>query len=130
MNRIVERRGARTGVEGVGDLASLPIVLLVLTVMIFLASPAINGISRYYEHQADQFGLEVAYGVVPDPNAADVRSFQVMGEVDLADPDPNPFIKFWLYSHPPLDERIGFAATYKPWAEGKPMELLPRPDSR
>ncbi len=125
VNRLVERSGARTGVEDVGDLASLPVVLLVLTVVIFIASPAINGISRHYEHQADQFGLEVAYGVVPDPNAADVRSFQVMGEVDLADPDPNPFIEFWLYTHPPLDERIRFAATYKPWAEGKPLELLP-----
>jgi STE24 endopeptidase len=125
VSRIVERSGNRTGVEGVGDLASLPIVMLVLTVLVFLASPAINGISRYYEHQADQFGLEVAYGVVPDPNAADVRAFQVLGEEDLADPDPNPFIKFWLYTHPPLDERIRFAATYKPWAEGKPLELLP-----
>ncbi len=125
VNRIVERTDARTGIEAVGDLASLPVVLLVLTVLVFIGSPAINGISRHYEHQADQFGLEVAHGVVPDPNAAEVRSLQVLGEVDLADPDPNPFIKFWLYTHPPLDERIRFAAAYKPWAEGKPLELLP-----
>ncbi len=124
VNRIVERSGARTGIESVGDLASLPVVMLVLTIMVFLGSPAINGISRHYEHQADQFGLEVAYGVVPNPNAAEVRSLQVLGEVDLADPDPNPLIKFWLYTHPPLDERIRFAATYKPWAQGKPLELV------
>jgi len=67
----------------------------------------------------------VAYGIVPDPNAAEVHSLQIMGEEDLADPDPNPFIKFWLYTHPPLDDRIRFAATYKPWVEGKPLELLP-----
>ncbi len=125
VNRIVERSRARTAIEGAGDLACLPVVLLVLTVLVFIGSPAINAISRHYEHQADQFGLEVAYGVVPDPNAAEVRSLQVLGEVDLADPDPNPFIKFWLYTHPPLDERIRFAAAYKPWAEGKPPELLP-----
>ena len=86
-----------------------------------------NGISRYFEHQADQFGLEVAYGIVPDPNAAEVHAFQILGEEDLADPDPSPFIKFWLYTHPPLDDRIRFAATYKPWAEGKPLKLLPKP---
>jgi Zn-dependent protease with chaperone function len=68
--------------------------------------------------------LEVTYGVVPNPNAAEVRALQVLGEENLADPDPNPFIKFWLYSHPPLDERIRFAATYKPWAEGKALELV------
>jgi Zn-dependent protease with chaperone function len=129
LNEIVERENAttRTGVEGVGDLASLPIVLLVLTVLVFVASPALNGISRHYEHQADQFGLEVAYGVVADPNTADVQSFQILGEENLEDPDPNPFIRFWLYTHPPLEERNRFAASYKPWAEGKPLELVPTP---
>jgi len=111
-------------IEGVADLASLPIVLLVLTVFVFLGSPALNGVSRHFEHQADQFGLEVAYGVVPDPNTADVQSFQVMAEEDLEDPDPSPFIRFWLYTHPSTEERIRFAATYKPWAEGKPLELI------
>jgi len=124
VDRIVERAGARTHVEGVGDLASFPVVLLVLTVLVFCASPLINGFSRYYERQADQFGLELAYGVVADPNAADVRGLQILGEEDLADPEPNPVIKFWLYSHPPLNERIRFAAGYKPWAEGKPLQLV------
>jgi len=114
-------------IKDVADLASLPIVLMVLTVMAFLASPALNGISRHFEHQADQFGLEVAYGVVSDPNTADVQSFQIMAQEDLEDPDPNPFIRFWLYTHPSTEERIRFAATYKPWAEGKPLEFLGRP---
>jgi STE24 endopeptidase len=127
VNRIVERSGEATGVEGVGDLASLPVVVLALTVLVFLASPLINGISRYYEHQADQFGLEVAHGVVADPNAAEVHALQVLGEEDLADPDPSPFIKFWIYDHPPLEERMQFAETYKPWAEGKPLEFLHPP---
>jgi Zn-dependent protease with chaperone function len=125
VNRLVERAGPRAGIEGVGDLASLPLVLVVLTLLAFLSAPVVNGISRYFEHQADQFGLEVAYGIVPDPNAAEVQAFQILGEKDLADPDPSPFIKFWLYTHPPLADRIRFAATYKPWAEGKPLELLP-----
>jgi Zn-dependent protease with chaperone function len=119
------RNDIRTVLEGVGDLASFPIVLLVLTVLVFVASPAINGISRHYEHQADQFGLEVAYGIVADPNTADVQSFQISGEEDLEDPDPNSFVRFWLYTHPPLEERIRFAASYRPWAEGKPLEFVP-----
>jgi Zn-dependent protease with chaperone function len=124
LERIVTGSGPEGGVESMGDLASLPVALLVLTGLQFLISPVINGISRHYEHQADQFGLEVTYGVVPDPNSAEVRSLQVFGEEDLADPDPTPLVKFWLYSHPPLDERMRFAAAYKPWAEGKPLELV------
>lgn len=124
---LIRRYGAETGVEGEGDLASLPIMLLVLTLLTFLSSPAVNAVSRHYEHQADQFGLEVTCGVVQNPNAAMVAAFQKLGAVDLSDPAPNPFIEFWLYSHPPLDQRIRFAAAYKPWAEGKPMRLLPSP---
>ncbi len=124
VGRIVKRWGPKTGVEGAGDLASFPVLLLVLTALSFLSSPIYCSFSRRVEHQADQFGLEVAYGVVHDPNAAEARSLQILGEEDLEEPAPSPFIKFWLYTHPPLDERIRFAISYKPWAEGKPMELV------
>jgi Zn-dependent protease with chaperone function len=124
VKRTIKRPDSAKNVEGVGDLASLPILLLVLTVLSFFSTPVYCGLSRQVEHEADQFGLEVAYGVVPDPNAAEARSLQILGEQDLEDPDPPAFIKFWLYTHPPLDERIRFATSYKPWAEGKPMELV------
>ncbi len=99
-------------------------MLFVLTILTFLSSPLINGISRHYEHQADQFALEVTHGVIPDPNAAEARAFQILGEQDLADPDPSPFIVFWLYSHPPISQRIRFALDYKPWALGRPMKFI------
>ncbi len=121
---IVRRLGPGTGIEGVSDLASLPAMLFVLNCIWFLASPIYCAGSRYLEHQADQFALEVAYGVVRDPNAAEARSLQILGEEDLADPEPGRFVKFWLYTHPPLDERMRFALNYKPWAEGKPMQLV------
>lgn len=121
---IAGKWGPSSQLEGLPDLASAPILLLVLTGLLFLSSPLICGISRHYEHQADQFGLEIAAGVVRDPNAAEVRSLEVLGKEDLEDPDPSPFIKLWLYTHPPLEERIQFAARYKPWAEGKPLELV------
>jgi STE24 endopeptidase len=125
LNWMVAKTGPRTHIEGVGDLASVPLVLIVLTVLSLLADPLVNGISRHYEQQADQFGLEVAYGIVPDPNAAEIQALQILGEEDLSDPDPNPFIRFWLYTHPPLANRIQFAASYKPWNQGKPLTLLP-----
>lgn len=124
--RLVKRTGPRTGLEDMGDLASLPAVMLVFTVLAFIATPLFNGVSRHYEHQADQYGLEVAYGVVADPNAASARSFQALGDLDLSDPEPSPFIRFWLYTHPPIEERIRFSLDYKPWARGKPMEFVRR----
>ncbi len=122
--RLTNLAGARTGVEAVGHFSSLPLVMLVAILLAFLSAPFFNGASRYYEHQADQYGLEVTHGIVSDPNAAAVRSFQVMGDLDLADPRPGRFITFWLYSHPPIDDRIRFALSYHPWADGKPMRFV------
>jgi Zn-dependent protease with chaperone function len=121
---LVLRLGPRTALEGEGDLASLPLALLVLALLSFIGSPAFDAISRHYEHQADQYGLELAYGVVPDPNAAAARAEQALGVLDLADPDPSPLIVFWLYTHPPVEDRIRFENAYHPWTEGRPMELV------
>jgi Zn-dependent protease with chaperone function len=64
-------------------------------------------------------------GLWRTPTPQRFSPFQILGEEDLEDPDPNPFIRFWLYTHPPLEERIRFAASYRPWAEGKPLEFVP-----
>lgn len=121
---LIRRFGARTGLEREGDLASLPVAMLILTLVGFLASPALNAISRHYEHQADQYGLEVAYGVVQDPNGAAARAEQILGVIDLAQPDPSPIKVFWLYTHPPVDDRIRFENEYHPWTEGRPLEFV------
>ena len=120
----LSRWSSRWGIRSTDDWASLPVLLLCVAILSFLASPAINGFSRYVEHQADQYGLEVTHGLIPDSNQVAARSFQILGEVDLGDPEPNPFIKFWLFSHPPLSERVHFALAFNPWAEGKQPEFV------
>ena len=120
----LRRWGAGWGIRGVDDWASLPVLLLLVSLFSFLASPVINGFSRYQEHQADVYGLEVIHGIVPDSQQVTARSFQILGEIDLADPSPSPFIKFWLYSHPPLGERIAFALHYDPWSKGQQPEFV------
>src|SRR5439155_1480772 len=80
---------------------------------------AINGDSRMQEHNADIFGLELAHGSVPNSSQVAAHAFQAMGEIDLADPNPPPFITFWMYSHPPLAERLVFAHSYDPWGKNQ-----------
>ena len=65
-----------------------------------------NGFSRMQEHAADVYGLEIIHGLVPNSEEVAAHGFQVLGELDLSDPNPPPFITFWLYSHPPLAERL------------------------
>jgi STE24 endopeptidase len=111
--------GEAWGVRGQADWAALPVLLLIGGVLAFLAEPIGNGFSRRIEHAADVFGLEVIHGIVPNAQEAAAHSFQVMGELDLADPNPPHIITLWLYSHPPLAERLKFARNYDPWAQGK-----------
>ncbi|HXE74416.1 MAG TPA: M48 family metallopeptidase [Candidatus Xenobia bacterium] len=119
------RWGAGWGLRGVDDWASLPVLLLLLSVFGFLFSPIASSYSRYQEHQADIYGLEVIHGLVPDSQQAAARAFQILGEINLADPEPSTFIKIWLYSHPPLKERIEFALTYDPWSKGERPKYIP-----
>lgn len=116
---MLQRWGARWGVRGQDDWAALAVLLLVVTVLGFFGQPVGNGFSRAIEHAADVYGLEVTHGIVPNAQETAARSFQTMGELDLADPNPPRIITLWLYSHPPLADRLKFVRNYDPWGEGK-----------
>jgi STE24 endopeptidase len=126
MNFAVPRLGARWGIRSQDDWASLPALLLFLSVAGFLATPLQSAISRHFEHVADIYGLEIIHGIVPDSANVAAHALQVLGEVDLSDPNPSAFIRFWLYTHPPLNERILFARSYDRWSRGEsPLDRPP-----
>jgi STE24 endopeptidase len=124
LNAILDRWGLRWKIYGPHDWAALVILLLLIDGMAFLSSPIVNGYSRMEEHNADVFGLELIHGIVPGSAQVAAHSFQAMGENDLADPNPPPFITFWLYTHPPLAERLVFAHSYDPWGKGQPPKYV------
>ena len=117
------RWGERWRIRDVTDWASLPALLLIASILGFLSEPITNGYSRWQEHQADVYGIEVIHGIVPDSKEVTIHAFQVLGEVDLEEPDPNRFIEFWMFSHPSISERIAFAASYDPWSNGTPKYI-------
>ena len=121
---MLARWGESWAIRGADDLASLPVLILLLTVFGFLFTPISNAYSRHLEHQADQYGLEVIHGLVPDAPVVAAHAFQVLGEVDLEEPNPSTAVKFWFYNHPPLDERMRFAQTYDPWSQGRAPEFV------
>ncbi|HEX8765890.1 MAG TPA: M48 family metalloprotease, partial [Candidatus Acidoferrum sp.] len=102
----LDRWGREWKISGPEDWASLAILLLLLQVLLFFSSPAINWFSRMDEHAADVYGLEVTHGLIPNSSEVAAHAFQALGELDLSDPNPPPFITFWLYSHPPVAERL------------------------
>ena len=124
LNGALERWGTGWKVYGPQDWGALAVLLLILEGILFFSSPIANGFSRAQEHSADVFGLELIHGIIPNSAQVAAHAFQAMGELDLADPNPPPFIRFWMYSHPPLAERLVFAHTYDPWGKGQPPKYV------
>jgi len=60
----------------------------------------------------------VIHGLVPDAPVVAAHAFQVLGEVDLEEPNPSTAVKFWFYNHPPLDERMRFRPDLRPVVRG------------
>jgi STE24 endopeptidase len=119
MQWALARWGGQWGIRGMDDWASLPVLLLAVSVFGFFAEPVQNSFSRALEHDADIYGLEVIHGLVPNSPEVAAEAFQILGEVSLSDPSPSPFIRFWLYDHPAVADRVRFAAEYDPWDQGQ-----------
>jgi STE24 endopeptidase len=120
----LSRWGEGWAIRGVSDWASLPVLLLLLSVFSFVFSPVSSGFSRYLEHQADQYGLEVTHGLTPDSGQVAAQAFQILGEVGLSDPHPSRLQIFLFYDHPSIPDRIRFCLTYDPWANGGHGEFV------
>lgn len=121
---VLARWGAKWDVRGGDDWASLPALLLLLSIFFFIGNPIASAFSRYQEHQADQYGLEVTHSLTPDSAQVAAQAFNLLGEVDLADPKPNSVDVFLFYSHPSIPDRVQFALTYDPWSHGGSGEFV------
>jgi len=94
----------RWGIESLEDIAAIPLILLIASYGAFFSEPLTNLYSRTIEHQADAFGVKLHN----DPlNFA--RSFATLSKSNLSEPNPPELIKWWLFSHPSLAERINYA---------------------
>jgi STE24 endopeptidase len=121
---MLTRWGATWGIRDLEDWASLPLLLFVVTLLAFFATPVFNGVSRHFEHEADRYGLEVIHGIVDNPNQVAAHYFEKSGEQNLSDPSPSEFAKIWFFDHPTRPERVHFVATYDPWSEGKQAKYV------
>ena len=121
---LLARSRAAWGVRSLDDWASLPALLLLLTLFGFAADVISNTFSRYEENQADVYSLEVTHGIVPDAGQAFAHSFQIYGETVLVDPDPNPVNVFLFFGHPTVADRIHLGVTYDPWSKGESPQFV------
>ena len=121
---VLRRWGAKWHIREFSDLASVPLLVLLISFFSFVATPVLNGFSRYVEHQADTYGLEVTHGLVPDQKVVAQQAFQILGENWLEYPDAGDFYEWWSQNHPLVRKRMRYAQTYDPWAQGEQPEFV------
>jgi STE24 endopeptidase len=121
---VLARWGTAWGIRDIVDLASYPALLLVISVLAVLGGPMGSTFSRHIEHQADQYGLEVTHGLTPDAGQVAAQSFNILGDVDLSDPEPRPWEVALFYDHPSIPDRIRFCLEHDPWRNGGTGEFV------
>ena len=111
-NWLLRRYSDRFGFEHLSDVASLPLLLLLVQTAALAMMPIGLAFSRHLEHEADRFALELTHD-----NRAAATAFVRLQAENLSNPHPGPLYKFFRASHPSLAERIEFANDYRPWEQ-------------
>jgi STE24 endopeptidase len=114
--RFIARYRRRFGFDRLDDVASLPLLVLVSGLVSFVITPAVLAFSRWQEHEADRFALELTRD-----NRAGAETFVRLQQENLSVPRPGLLYTVWLGSHPSLASRIEFANRYRPWATGEKL---------
>ncbi|WP_456271871.1 M48 family metallopeptidase [Bacillus sp. AK031] len=108
MNHLVKKHGDDIKVKRVSSLSSLPLFLLITSMMMFTISPFSNMISRYEETRADRYAIELT----GDKEAA-ISSFQELSRVGLSQVNPPVLVKVFRYGHPTMLERLLMLQEYE-----------------
>jgi STE24 endopeptidase len=90
------------------DPAGIPLIFLLFTVGEWLASPAVNAVSRHFERQADMVSLELTG--TPD---VFIEAEKKLARDNISNVAPPPVSVWFFYTHPPAVERIHMAEEWK-----------------
>jgi STE24 endopeptidase len=106
INFSLARWGVKWDVRGIGDVAVLPLAVILFAVFSLITTPVNNGVTRTMEYEADMYGLNAARQ--PDGEAnVDV----MLGEYRKL--DPGPVEEFIFFDHPSGRTRITAAMRWK-----------------
>ena len=88
----------------IADVAAFPALSLILGAYGLLTQPLENALSRWRENMADDYALEST-----GKHEAFASAFTRLANQNLGEVDPEKWVVFMFYSHPPLGERIAKA---------------------
>jgi STE24 endopeptidase len=102
----VKRWGEKWRVRGIADPAGLPLLALIFSTLLFVATPLLNTVVRVTEQEADAFGINTSRE--PDGMAKVALKLGVYRKLD-----PTPLEEFIFFDHPSGRARIRMAMDWK-----------------
>ncbi len=87
--------------------SSFPLILLILSMLSFAASPLTNAVSRHLEKRADTYAVELTR----DADAG-ISTFHELARAGLSQVNPPLLVKWFRYGHPTIKERIEMLENY------------------
>lgn len=107
-NWILDQSNGIFGFQNLSNYASIPLLILVLNIYIFLGNPIINYLSRTMEREADSHEIRLT-----EDRESAISAMEKLQEESLGLPRPSKLYKIWYHTHPSLEERIEFYSKYK-----------------
>jgi STE24 endopeptidase len=92
------------GFTGPADVAAFPALMLIFSAYGLITMPIENAVSRWRESMADDYALQST-----GKSEAFASAFTRLANQNLGEVDPENWVVFMFYSHPPLGERIAKA---------------------
>jgi STE24 endopeptidase len=96
------------GFSGPADVAAFPALGLIFGAYGLVTMPIENAVSRWRESMADDYALQAT-----GKKEAFASAFTRLANQNLGEVDPEKWVVFMFYSHPPLGERIAKANHWK-----------------
>jgi STE24 endopeptidase len=94
---------------GLTDPATLPLLIVALSVFGLVTMPLSNAWSRWREVKADEYALKVT----GKPRSF-ISAMTRLANQNLADADPPAWVELLLHSHPSINKRVAMAKSFEP----------------
>jgi STE24 endopeptidase len=114
---LISRYHSSFGFNELSDVASFPLLALLLSLYCIIIVPIALTYTRHIEQESDRFGLEIT-----QDNEAAANAFVKLQTENLGVPRPHWIFKLLRHTHPTLGERIDFCNEYRPWERGEQLK--------
>ncbi|MBI4302263.1 MAG: M48 family metallopeptidase [Chloroflexi bacterium] len=107
INLALKQAVATFDLQGIADIADLPVLALLWGLYTLVMQPIDNAFSRLWETSADQYAIKMTH----NPQAF-TSMLTKLTEQNLAEAQPSRWVEILFYNHPPYKKRVALAQSY------------------